>query len=78
MSRPSALLEANGAARSLLVSAAAEARVAVFCGIPGVGKSLLLREQHELALQAGRRVSRLHCDRTLARKSSKPGRYAVD
>jgi hypothetical protein len=62
MSRPSGLLEANGTARSLLVSAAADARIVVFCGIPGVGKSLLLREQHALALQAGRRVSRLQWD----------------
>jgi hypothetical protein len=36
--------------------------VAVFCGIPGVGKSLLLREQLKLARAAGRRVTRLQWD----------------
>jgi len=47
---------------SLLEAAAAEARIVAFCGIPGVGKSLLLREQLELALAAGRRVTRLQWD----------------
>jgi hypothetical protein len=36
--------------------------VAVFCGIPGVGKSLLLREQLRLARAAGRNVTRLQWD----------------
>jgi putative protein kinase ArgK-like GTPase of G3E family len=47
---------------SMLEAAAAHARIVAFCGIPGVGKSLLLREQLELALAAGRRVTRLQWD----------------
>jgi hypothetical protein len=46
----------------LLESAAAAARIVVFCGIPGVGKSLLLREQLRLAAELGRRVTRLQWD----------------
>jgi hypothetical protein len=47
---------------SLLAAAAADARIVAFCGIPGVGKSLLLREQLTLAHAAGRRVTRLQWD----------------
>jgi hypothetical protein len=47
---------------SVLEAAAAQARIIAFCGIPGVGKSLLLREQLGLALAAGRRVTRLQWD----------------
>ncbi len=62
MKLPESVLDEDGAARRLLESAAVEARIVVFCGIPGVGKSLLLREQQLLALHAGRRVSRLEWD----------------
>jgi hypothetical protein len=47
---------------SALETAAAEARIVAFCGIPGVGKSLLLREQLAVALAAGRSVTRLQWD----------------
>ncbi len=56
------VLEPNGAARLALERSAREARITVFCGIPGVGKSLLLREQLKLAHAAGRSVSRLQWD----------------
>jgi len=56
------LLAESSTARQLLESAARHARLVVFCGIPGVGKSLLLREQHSLALRAERRVHRLEWD----------------
>jgi len=59
---PLGTLGGLAAARSQLEEAAAQARIVVFCGIPGVGKSLLLREQHGLALQSDRRVSRLQWD----------------
>ncbi len=60
--QPGGILGGLVEARRQLQEAAADARIVVFCGIPGVGKSLLLREQHELALQHGRRVSRLQWD----------------
>lgn len=59
---PRGILAGLDQARFQLEQAAADARIVVFCGIPGVGKSLLLREQHALALQRGRRVSRLQWD----------------
>ncbi|MGH8239162.1 MAG: hypothetical protein ACREXP_19380 [Steroidobacteraceae bacterium] len=50
------------AARQILEAAAREARYIVFCGIPGAGKSFLLREQLGLAVAAGRSVSLLQWD----------------
>ncbi len=58
----SCLLAPHGVPRLKLERAAREARIVVFCGIPGVGKSLLLREQLTLARAAGRRVTRLQWD----------------
>lgn len=55
-------LNPAGAARRILEAAAREARIVVFCGIPGVGKSYLLREQLEQALAVGRSVSLLQWD----------------
>jgi hypothetical protein len=57
----SLLNEASGAGR-LLEEAAGAGRIVVFCGIPGVGKSLLLREQARIASAAGRKVSLLQWD----------------
>jgi hypothetical protein len=62
MNERSSVIEHNDLARRLLESAAGHARIAVFCGIPGVGKSRLLGEQQALALAAGRRVTRLAWD----------------
>jgi hypothetical protein len=59
---PRGILAGLDDARRQLEQAARDARIVAFCGIPGVGKSLLLREQHALALQHGRRVSRLQWD----------------
>jgi hypothetical protein len=56
------LLSEGSAARRLLAAAARTGRIVVFCGIPGVGKSFLLREQLRLALSTGRRVSLLQWD----------------
>ncbi len=41
---------------------AAEARCVVICGVPGVGKSLFVREQTLIALSRGRAVHRLEWD----------------
>jgi hypothetical protein len=60
--KPNTLLSEGSAAWRLLAAAARTARMVVFCGIPGVGKSFLLREQLRLALAAGRRVSLLQWD----------------
>jgi hypothetical protein len=60
--KPNTLLSEGSAAWRLLAAAARTARIVVFCGIPGVGKSFLLREQLRLALAAGRRVSLLQWD----------------
>jgi hypothetical protein len=57
----SLLNEASEAGR-LLQAAARAGRIVVFCGIPGVGKSLLLREQARVASAAGRKVSLLQWD----------------
>jgi hypothetical protein len=62
MRQRNTVLAQSGVALRLLESAARHARIVVFCGIPGVGKSLFLREQHSLALLAGRRVHRLEWD----------------
>jgi hypothetical protein len=59
---PDGILDGLETARGLLEQAARESRLVVFCGIPGVGKSLLLREQHKLAVHHGRCVSRLQWD----------------
>lgn len=59
---PNTLLSEGSAAWRLLAAAARTARIVVFCGIPGVGKSFLLREQLRLALAAGRHVSLLQWD----------------
>jgi hypothetical protein len=56
------LLNEGSDAWRLLKVAARDARVVVFCGIPGVGKSLLLREQARVAVAAGRKVSLLQWD----------------
>jgi hypothetical protein len=58
---PSLLSHGSGAWR-LLNDAARDARIVVFCGIPGVGKSLLLCEQIHIAMAAGRKVSLLQWD----------------
>jgi hypothetical protein len=60
--KPDTLLSQGSAACRLLSDAASTARIVVFCGIPGVGKSFLLREQLRLAQAAGRRVSLLQWD----------------
>jgi hypothetical protein len=59
---PNTLLSPESAAWGLLNAAAREARIVVFCGIPGVGKSLLLREQARMARSLGRRVTLLQWD----------------
>lgn len=51
----------SGAHRALH-EAAAQARCVVICGVPGMGKSLLLREQALIAEQHGRTVHRLQWD----------------
>jgi hypothetical protein len=56
------LLKEESDAWRLLNAAAGGARIVVFCGIPGVGKSLLLREQARIAIAAGRKVSFLQWD----------------
>lgn len=56
------LLSETSDAWRLLSAAASAARMVVFCGIPGVGKSLLLREQARIAIAAGRKVSLLQWD----------------
>ena len=59
---PPGLLSHGSDARRLLNDAARDARIVVFCGIPGVGKSFLLREQVRVATAAGRQVSLLQWD----------------
>ena len=56
------VLTPGSTAWHLMDSAARRARIVVFCGIPGVGKSFLLREQLTMALNASRRVTRLQWD----------------
>jgi len=56
------LLNPDSTAFQLLQDAATNARIAVFCGIPGTGKSLLVREQVKLALQAHRNVTLMQWD----------------
>lgn len=53
---------ANSAAHRALHEAAEQARCVVICGVPGMGKSLLLREQALIALEHGRTVHRLQWD----------------
>jgi hypothetical protein len=59
---PNTLLSRESAAWRLLDAAARDARIVAFCGIPGVGKSLLLREQAQMARSMGRRVTLLQWD----------------
>ena len=56
------LLSPDSTAFQLLQGAATRARIAVFCGIPGTGKSLFVREQVKLALAAKRRVTLMQWD----------------
>lgn len=56
------LLNPSSAAGRLLNDAAANSRMIVFCGIPGVGKSLMVRETVALAADHGRRLSLLQWD----------------
>jgi len=58
----SSLLRSGSDAWRLLNDAARDARIVVFCGIPGVGKSFLLGEQIRVAAAAGRSVSLLQWD----------------
>jgi hypothetical protein len=59
---PHSLLSPASDAWRLLNDAARDARMVVFCGVPGVGKSFLLREQVRIAAAAGRKVSLLQWD----------------
>lgn len=59
---PPSVLSRGSQAWRKLNEAAQNARIVVFCGIPGVGKSFLLREQARVAATAGRKVSLLQWD----------------
>jgi len=56
------LLSADSAALRILTDAAQSARIVVFCGIPGSGKSLLVRELVKLSHAVRRRVTLMQWD----------------
>jgi hypothetical protein len=62
MTRDTPLFSSGGRAHTLLTATAGQARCAVICGVPGMGKSLLLREQASIAAGLGRTVHRLQWD----------------
>ena len=62
MNRETAVFSSTGSTGQALHAAAREARCAVICGVPGMGKSLLLREQARIATDLGRPVHRLQWD----------------
>jgi hypothetical protein len=67
MSPETAAFSPGGSAGQALEAAARQARCAVICGVPGMGKSLLLRELGRIAAELGRTVHRLQWD--VARQS---------
>lgn len=56
------VFRAGGSVDQALRATARDARCAVICGVPGMGKSLLLREQARIAAELGRSVHRLQWD----------------
>ena len=56
------ILPKKGEIYSILNTAALEAKVVCFTGLPGVGKSLYVQQFAYLALQANRRISILQWD----------------
>jgi hypothetical protein len=58
----SSVFSPASAAHRALQAAAAETRCIVICGVPGMGKSLLLREQALIALAQRRTIHRLQWD----------------
>lgn len=67
MTRDTAVFSARGDTATALQATAQHARCVVICGVPGMGKSLLLREQARIATDLGRTVHRLQWD--IARQS---------